>query len=159
MKEYHFAAPVLRFEKGNNRHYVPIPIEIAEDLLKSGSRRVIATLNGHELRRAVNGNREGERFLTVGIPLLRTIGVKYGDTVSVGLRADPYPDRIDLGEEFETALEQDAEAAERFFAMTPGRRRSLAYYVTSAKREKTRISRALELAHKLRTNTLYSDLN
>jgi uncharacterized protein YdeI (YjbR/CyaY-like superfamily) len=57
------------------------------------------------------------------------------------------------------ALEQDEEAAARFYAMTRGRQRSLASYVTSAKREETRVKRAVELAHKLRTRTLYGDLH
>jgi hypothetical protein len=37
--------------------------------------------------------------------------------------------------------------------------RSIASYVTSAKRQETRIKRALELAHKLKTYTLYGDLH
>ena len=41
--------------------------------------------------------------------------------------------------------------------MTPGRQRGLAYYITSAKTTDTRLKRALEIAHKLRTHTLYGD--
>ena len=48
-------------------------------------------------------------------------------------------------------------AAARFASLTPGRQRSLAYYVDSAKRDATRIRRALDLAHKLKTHTLYGD--
>jgi hypothetical protein len=35
----------------------------------------------------------------------------------------------------------------------------MAGYVTGAKREETRIKRALEMAYKLRTHTLYGDLH
>lgn len=159
MNEYHFAAPVLRQDSGFKQHYIPVPPEIADELLAASGRRVIAVLNGHAARRAIQSSGDGERFLLLGIPLLRDIGARFGDTVTVTLRSDPEPDRIDLGEEFEAVLEQDEEAAARFYAMTPGRQRSLAYYVTSAKRSETRISRALELAKKLRTHTLYGDLN
>ena len=159
-REFHFAAPVLRMQTGLRQHYVPLPAEVAAACAAAGGmRRVIATLNGHAFRRAVQSSRDGERFVLLGLPLLREIGARPGDMVTVSLAPDPEPDRIDLGDELAAALEQDAAAAERFFAMPPGRQRSLAYYVTSAKREDTRIARALELAHKLRTHTLYGDLH
>jgi hypothetical protein len=157
--EHRFAAPVLRMDDGFRFHYLPLPAEVAEALEAEGVRVLVATLNGRPFRRAVQGRRDGERFLLVGQAMLREIRAGYGDLVEVALRPDPDPERVALGEELEAALEQDEEAAARFYAMTPGRQRSLAYYVTSAKRVETRIKRAVELAHKLRTRTLYSDLH
>lgn len=159
MKEYHFAAPVLRQQTGLKQHYVPLPVEVADELKAAGVRRVIATLNGRPVSRGVQGNRDGERFVLLSNVLLREIGARLGDIVTVDLKPDPEPDRIELGEEFTAVLEQDEEAAARFYAMTPGLQRSLAYYVTSAKRTETRIARALELAQKLRTRTLYGDVH
>ena len=95
----------------------------------------------------------------MGQVVLRDIGARLGGTVTVVLQPDPDPDSIDLGEELTVVLEQDEQAAARFDSMSPGRRRSLAYYVTSAKRVDTRIRRALDLAHKLKTRTLHGDLN
>ncbi|MEM8488954.1 MAG: YdeI/OmpD-associated family protein, partial [Bacteroidota bacterium] len=71
---------------------------------------------------------------------------------------DPDPDHVELGEELEEVLAMDEEAAARFYSFTPGKRRGLAHHVNSAKREATRIKRALEIAHKVRTYTLYDDL-
>lgn len=154
-----FAAPVLRQADGFRFHYLPLPVDVAEELDAQGVRRLVGTLNGHPVSRAVQGRKDGERYLVLGQDLLRTIRAELGDTVAVELRPDPDPDRVEVGEELAAALEQDDEAASRFYAMTPGRQRSLAYYVTSAKRAGTRISRALELTHKLRTHTLYGDLH
>ncbi len=152
-----FAAPVLRQSGGYNSHYLPVPLEIADAYKSAGVKRVIATLNGKPFNRAILGNADGERFLIVGLPILREIMAHLGDIVMIELKPDPEPDRIDLGIEFTEVLEMDEEAAERFYSFTPGHQRSMAYYVTSAKREETRIKRALELAHKLRTRTLYGD--
>jgi hypothetical protein len=157
MSEHVFAAPVLRQDEPFRYHYLPLPDDIAEGYERAGVRRVIATLNGRPFGRALQ-RREGAPCLIVGLLILREIGAQYGDTVEVVLRPDPNPDRVTLGEELEAVLAQDEEAAARFFEMTPGRQRSLAYYVTSAKRTETRIKRALALAHKLRTHTLYADL-
>ncbi|HEX8299990.1 MAG TPA: YdeI/OmpD-associated family protein [Rubricoccaceae bacterium] len=151
-----FASPVLRSESGMGYHFLPVPAESAARLVAGGSRRVVAVMNGVPVRRAVVTH-EGAPVLLVGLPLLRTIGARMGDTVLVDATPDPDPDRIDLGDEFEAVLADDTEAAARFFSFTPGRQRSMAIYVTGAKRPETRLKRALDLAHKLRTNTLYGD--
>jgi hypothetical protein len=157
--EHAFLAPVLRQHDGFRFHYLPLPADVADALQAEGVRRLHVTLNGHACTRAVQGRRDGERFLVLGQALLRDVGAAYGDPVEVVLRPDPDPDRVEVGEELEAVLGQDEEAAARFYGMTPGRQRSYAYYVTSAKRTETRIKRALELAHKLRTRTLYGDLH
>lgn len=151
-----FAAPVLRSRLWTGYHVVPVPAEVAEALLAAGTRRVVAVLNGHAVRRALTSH-DGGTVLMLGRDTLRAIGVAEGDTVFADVSPDPEPDRVDLGDEFEAALAADPEAAERFFSFTPGRQRSMAMYVTGAKRPETRVRRAFELAHKLRTHTLYGD--
>jgi len=139
------------------QHYAPIPTDLANDYLARGIRRIIVTMNGHDVRRAIQSSKDGDRFILLGIPLLREIRVGFGDMIEITMRPDPEPDLVDLGEELTAVLELDDEAAERFYAMTPGRQRSLAMYVTSAKRTETRIARALDLANRIRTRTLYGD--
>ena len=56
------------------------------------------------------------------------------------------------------ALDQDDAARARWDTFTPGRQRSLLVYITGAKTEPTRIKRALDLAQKIRTHSLYGDL-
>lgn len=154
---HEFAGPVLRRPDGLRQHYLPVPPDVAEHYTQGPTRRILATFNGQTFRRAIQNSRDGEYFVLLSRDLLRQIGADYGDTVIVHLVEDPDPDDIELGEEFEAVLDQDEAAAARFYGMTPGRQRSLAYYVTSAKRTETRVKRALELAHKLRTYTLHGD--
>ena len=151
-----FAAPVLLSESWPAYHTIPVPAEVAAVLAASGTRRVVGRLNGLPIRRALV-SLGGGTVLIVGRGTLREAGLSAGDTALVDIEPDPEPDRVDLGAEFEAALAADDEAAERFFGFTPGRQRSMATYVTSAKRPETRVRRALELAHKLRTHTLYGD--
>ncbi len=153
-----YVAPVLRLGDGIRQYYLPVPDEIADVLLTSG-RRIICLMNGHEVKRAIHRKQDGERYLVLSRPLLRDASAVPGDMVEVLIWSDPAPDDIDIAEEFVVALEQDEEAALRFYAMTPGKQRSIAHYVNSGKRVETRIKRALELAHKLRTYTLSGDLS
>lgn len=156
--EYEFPAPVLKKSDQNPAyHYIPIPPEIAEELVEAGTRRIIADLNGTDVRRYLFNNADGEWAIIVGLSKLREAGVHPGDMVIVGLKADPNPDHVEICEEFRVALDQDPEACERFESFTTGKQRSLAHYINSARRTSTRVRRSLELCEKIRTHTLHSD--
>ena len=134
-----------------------MPAEIAEEVIANGSRRIILTLKGKTVRRAIQNSKDGEYFILFGLPLMKEFGVVFGDELAITLQADPDPDFIELGDEFTEVLELDEAASARFYSFTTGRRRGLAHYVNGAKREETRIKRALGIAHKLKTYTLYDD--
>ena len=105
------------------------PEAIARMLREAGIRRVIVELNGREYRRAIMGRKDGERYVVVSKEMMREMGAAFGDTVLVDLWPDPDPDRVDFCEELVGVLDQDEEAAERFYGMTPGRQRSFSLHV------------------------------
>lgn len=152
-----FAATIQRLDDGLRHHYVAIPPKIVDTIKKRGTRRVIATINGMEFRRALNSRVDGPTFLVLGQPLLKSLNVKLGDRIQVALAIDEEPDHVEMAEELTAVLDTDEEAAALFYAMTPGKRRSLELYVSSAKSTDTRIKRALDLAQKIKTRTLYGD--
>ena len=154
---FEFPTPILKQETGMKNHYMPVPTDIAEQLISNGTRRVLATINGVEENRAIHNSKNGDYFLIVGLPVLRRIGVKRGDMVIASLISDPNPDKVDIPEEFLEALNMDTAAKNRFFSMTPGMQRSLTTFVTGVKRPESRIKRAMELAYKLSSYTLHGD--
>lgn len=160
-RTFSFSAPLQRLGEVSAQfvhHYLPVPLEVVAALQADGTRRLVGTLNGHPFNLAIHGRKDGgEPFLLMSRGTMRDIKARLGDVVRVVCHPDPAPTTIELGEELTEVLEQEPEAAARFHALTPGRRRSLAHYVLSAKAVDTRIRRALELAHKLKTNTLYGD--
>jgi len=152
-----FAAPVLGYvDRGMRLHYLPLPSDIADDLLSKGIKRLVGTMNGTPFNRAIQVNK-GERLFILGRTILKEIGAVRGDTIIVIMWPDPTPDEPELPEELVEVLAQEPEAAARFYGFTPGKQRSYAIYVTGVKRTETRIKRALDLAHKLRTHTLHED--
>lgn len=156
--KHEFAAPVLRFvEGGMTWHYIPLPDDIADDLIGNGVRRLIATINDVPFNRAILHRKTGERYIVASRALLKDVGARFGDTVVVDIRPDPNPDDPDIPNELVAALDNDPAASDRFYAMTPGKRRSICHYVTTAKRQETRERRALELAYKLSSYTLHGD--
>ena len=156
---FELPAPVLKDESNPKWtfHYVPVPPDIAEQLMASGTRRVILEVNGTRANRSIHRNADGEFRLIIGLVTLRDLGVRPGDVLVATLRSDPDPDSVDVPDEFEEAMDEHPEARKRFESWTPGKRRSLVTYITQAKRPETRIRRAYELAHKLETYTLYGD--
>ncbi len=109
------------------------------------------------MKRALQGGEANGSYLVVGLSLLKEAGVKLGDTVAVEVMPDPEPQEIDLCDEILIVLEQDEAAKARWDTLALGKRRGLAYHVATAKREETRIKRALDIARKLKTRSLHGD--
>jgi len=160
MDKHSFQTTVLR-GGGDwlNMHFIQVPVSIVEEMIALKVKRVLGELNGAPFRLSLISDGEGGRKLMVGTSLRKAANTFEGSQVRVVLWPDPDPDRIDLPEEFEIVLEQDEEAARKYYALTPGKQRSLAYYASSAKQINTRIKRAIELANKLKNNSLYINKN
>ncbi len=138
-------------------HIAPVPEDIAATWKAAKVRRLAGTLNGMPVRRALQSHADGGAFIMLGRPLLKEAGLTPKSTLVWDLAPDPKPEDLDIPDELSLALDQDPEARARWESFTLGRRRSLTYYVASAKQESTRIKRSVELTHKLRTHTLYGD--
>jgi hypothetical protein len=154
---FEFPAPILRQTTGMKYHFMPVPTDVAESLMKSGTRRVIATINGEDENRAIHNTKDGEYFLVMGLSILRRMKAKLGDVVVASLVSDPEPDKIDLPDELVEALKMDKAASDRFNGMTPGMQRSVASYVTGVKRPDSRVRRAMEITYKMGSYTLHGD--
>ena len=155
---FDFAAPLLPPRDGTmGMAYIPLPVDIATALLADRPRRVSGTLEGQPFGRALQGSTMDTLHVRFGRTVLKDIGKAVGDWVEVELWAERDPNRVDLPDELAAALADDDRARNRFEQMTPGKRRSLCYHVTSAKRDETRAKRANELAHKLSSYTLHED--
>ena len=156
---FEFPAPVLKDESNAkwSFHYVLIPPDVADALVRNKTRRVILTVNARTANRYVYQHRDGEYRVILGLSTLRELGHGPGDVLFASLTPDPDPDSVDVPDELVEALAEHPEAQERFDAWTPGKKRSLASYITQAKRPETRIKRAFEMAYKMETYTLYGD--
>ncbi|MCH6256262.1 YdeI/OmpD-associated family protein [Puniceicoccaceae bacterium K14] len=157
MGSFKSTANICRVEGAMQPHGIPIPNEIATSLREAKTQRLIVQINGYEIRRGLQGSKTNGSHIVIGLSLLKKIGQSLDHSVSVIIKPDPEPNQIDLCDELLIALEQDNEANERWKSLTLGKQRGLAYHVSSAKREETRIKRALDIAQKLRTRSLHSD--
>ena len=119
--------------------YIPLPVDVATALLADKPRRVSGTLEGQPFGRALQGSTLDTLHVRFGRTVLKEVGKAVGDWVEVELWPERDPNHVDLPDELAAALADDDKARDRFERMTPGKRRSLCYHVTSAKRTETRM--------------------
>ena len=155
---FRFTASLERLEQDMAFHILPVPDDIATAWKQAKVRRLVGTINGHPVKRALMNHAGGGSFLMVGRDMMKAAGISARTPSVLEFKPDPKPDEIDLPEEFLLALRQDPAAQQRWDSFTPGRQRSLLVYITTAKTEPTRIKRAVELATKISTHSLYGDL-
>lgn len=154
---FKFTAQVVRVDQGMPYHALPVPADVAAAWKKARVRRLIGTINGESVNRALMNHADGGSFFIVSRDLMKTAGIVRGKPVRLDFRPDPAPHRPEVPAEFAEALAQDPAARARWDTFTPGRRRSLLVYITGAKTEATRIKRSVELARLIRTHSLYGD--
>lgn len=153
-KSYRFQGILKILDSNPSYTMVTIPSEIISELPESGRLRTLGKMNGAEFSLAIQGRKNGNGFFMVGSALRRAAKITTGDPVEIEFSLTD-PDFLELPEELKEVMEQDEEAGKIFFGMTVGMQRSLAYYVSSVKNTDSRIKRALELAYKMKTETLY----
>ena len=82
----------------------------------------------------------------MGGDLRKKAGIKRpGDMVTIELWLDPEPDRIDIPEELAETLDFIPEMKAAWDQLKPGMKRSMCYWVGSAKTAPTRAKRIAEL--------------
>lgn len=155
---FRFTSQVVRLDQAMPFHVLPVPDDIAAAWKKAKVRRLTGTVNGHAINRALMNHAGGGSFFIVNRDFMKEAGIGLKTPAVLVFKPDAAPDRPDMPEEFRLALDQDDAARARWDTFTPGRQRSLLVYITGAKTEPTRIKRALELAQKIRTHSLYGDL-
>ena len=122
---------------------VPVPPAVVRALGGAPNQRVLATLNGHALRRGLLPRADGSRYLLLGKLVCQKLGFAVDDKLVVTLASDPNPDQVDLPDELAEGLDAWPEAAAAFARLTPGRQRGICYRIDSAKRAETRLQRAM----------------
>lgn len=125
-------------------HVVFVPPPVVQALGGQPNQRVLATINGQQLRRGLLPRADGSRHLLLGKLVCRQLGLQAGSALHVRLAPDPNPDQVDLPEELEEGFAAWPEAAAAFARLTPGRQRGVAYRVASAQRPETRLQRAMK---------------
>ncbi|MAO66589.1 MAG: hypothetical protein CL666_16480 [Balneola sp.] len=131
-------------------HHVTVPAEIVEKVGGIGT-RLMCSINGekafHGGMVALGG---GAAYITVNKKRMKEYAVEKGDEVEVILTEDTSKYGMEMPEELEALLEQDAEGVRRFKNITPRQQRYIIHYVSQVKSSQKRIDRAIMLINNLK---------
>ncbi len=151
-KTWTFSAPLERMTGRFAWHFVEFPHDVKELFGKRGEVRVKTMINGVPTDRALMPTKSGYHILVLGGDIRKKAGIKkVGDVVHVELWLDPEPDRIDIPEALAETLDFIPEMKAAWDQLTPGMKRSMCYWVGSAKTEPTRAKRIAELLRRFET--------
>lgn len=135
---------------------IEIPPWVADHFLteKNKKRMVITFDNGTSFHRALQRNKDGFSFMVLGKSTLRDAQKEAGQEVSITLEEDNSEYGMPMPEELAEVMRQDPEGKDRFDSLSAGLKRSLLYYLGSAKSVDTRIKRSFDIMQKLKSGEI-----
>lgn len=125
-------------------HFLVIEKRVADKLsFKDQYKRVVCTINDGEPFQCALMPSRGKFYIIVNKKKREALGIVAGDTVKVNLAIDESRYGLPMPEEFREVLDQDPEGDKLFHTLTPGKQRSLLYYLGNIKDIDQRIHYAL----------------
>jgi hypothetical protein len=135
-------------------HYFSLPFELGEKFPKNGgTRRVNCTINGIETFPCALLPFDGEFTIVVNKARRKKLQISPGDEVTIEIVADESKYGMPMPEELQEVLNQDPEGDRLFHALTPGKQRSMMYFIGKFKDIDRRIHSALVLLEHLKKNS------
>jgi hypothetical protein len=153
VKTIKFTTTLESASNGSGWHFIIVSREMGERFPTDGkSRRVVCTLNGrHSYQCALMPN-DGKFYIIVNKKIRESLGVVSGDKLKVSLVPDESKYGLPMSKEFKEVLKQDREGNRLFHALTPGKQRTLIYYISKIKDIDKRIHTALIVLDHLKEN-------
>jgi len=144
MKPIKFKSTLISSPAESGWHFVCVPGKIGEKFEKrDGSRRVVCTINGVESFQCALLPSDGDFVIVVNKVKRDKLNIVDGDQVAVELEKDVIKYGLPMPEELQEVLNQDAEGDKIFHSLTPGKQRSLLYFIGKVKDVDRRIHTAL----------------
>lgn len=136
---------------GSGWHFLIVDKKVVAKLeFADKYRRVLCSINGQKAFHCALMP-WGDKFYII-VSKAKRQGLVAGDKVKVELVKDESKYGLPMPEEFEEVLRQDQEGDKLFHALTPGKQRSILYFLSQAKDIDLRIDHALLIVEHLKTN-------
>lgn len=134
-------------------HAAIVPTHIAKTFIDQGHKRiqVIARLEEREVRyHSALHSYKGQYSISYSKQYQKKIGAFPSDYVNFQLIEDTSTYGVEMPEEFQAVLDSDPEAFQIFQSFTPGKQRSLIYYILKIKTSQLRIDRAIRISENMK---------
>ena len=160
--DFETEAEISRHLVGKGERKVPytvvwLPGEFVEQLNMADNPRlrIEGEINDHPFNGALQPAGDDRYYLMVPKPILKDAELRIGDSVELRFRVADQA-AVDVPDALQNAISGDAELQRKWQDITPGKQRSFAYRVASAKTEATIQKRLDEVTHMLREGLSYT---
>lgn len=150
MKKYKFEAEIKKHE-GKDATYIEIPLDIEKEF---GAKRVKVKAKFDDIDYRGSIVKMGLPCYMIGITkeIRNKIGKTYGEIISVEIEKDEEERVIELPVEFEEKLKINENAYKFYESLSYSQKRKYFQWITSPKKEETKIKRMEESIEKLENN-------
>lgn len=130
-------------------HYLEIPSDILVRLNDGNEKgkfnqRVLIYMNESvNWQAGIVALGEGKGYITISKERMKMLGVHLGDTLKFSLSKDNSEYGHEFPLELQEVLKQDSEAKYRWEKLSPGKQRTIIYYILQVKNSDKRIERSL----------------
>lgn len=147
MKKYNFEAEIKKHD-GKDATYIEVPLDIEKEF---GAKRIKVKVKFDNVEYRGSVVMMGLPCYMIGITkeIRSKIGKSFGDTIIVELEKDDEERKIELPEDFKERLILNKKANEFYERLSYSQQRKYFQWITSAKKEETRIKRIEEAIKKL----------
>ncbi|MGG7143078.1 YdeI/OmpD-associated family protein [Clostridium nigeriense] len=150
MKKYSFIAEIKKHE-GKDATYIEVPLDIEKEF---GAKRIKVKVKFDNVDYRGSVVKMGLPCYMIGITkeIRSKIGKTYGDIISVELEKDEEERVIELPIEFKEKLIQNDVAYKFYESLSYSQQRKYYQWITSAKKDETKIKRMEEAIEKLKNS-------
>lgn len=148
-KPHEFTAVLEKPNDGMDTAFINIPFDVEEVYGTNGMVKVKALFDGHPYRGSLSNMGTGGHIIIVRKDVREAIGKKVGDKVRVQIQRDTEERVIEMPADLLVALGDNAKARTFFDSLSFTNRKEYAAWITSAKRDETRLKRLRETIEKL----------
>lgn len=150
MKQYKFEAEIKKHE-GKDATYIEVPLDVEKEF---GSKRVKVKVKFDNVDYRGSIVKMGLPCYMIGITkeIRNKISKSYGDIISVELQKDDEERIIELPIEFKEKLMENDKAYNFYESLSYSQKRKYFQWITSAKKEETKMKRMEEAIEKLELN-------
>ncbi|MBS5938549.1 YdeI/OmpD-associated family protein [Clostridium sp.] len=147
MKKYNFEAEIKKHD-GKDATYIEVPLDIEKEF---GAKRLKVKVKFDNVEYRGSVVRMGLPCYMIGITkeIRSKIGKSFGDIVSVELEKDEDERKIELPEDFKEKLILNEKSYGFYESLSYSQKRKYFQWITSAKKEETRMKRIEEAIKKL----------
>ena len=129
--------------------YLPIPFDVQKVFGSKARVSVSGTINGFPFRNSLMPEGDGTHSMMVGKQLQVGADARAGDLVQVSLQLDTLERQVVVPEELQAALHSQRSTAAFFDSLSYSQKKEYADWISEAKQEATRTSRAAKAVQML----------